>query len=370
MSPDKLAGMSEEDVTAYRNTAVRNMSSLFKYIIDTRYSNTDTVYDLSMINENKQLRADAAKDVKALLDSNRVKAAGMTWEDVLSLGGSKLDKKKLWESVIPSMGIMALIRNLRNFEEAGISKESRDYVILQLTSPSVIAKSRQFPYRFLSAYQNTNSLQYHAALETALELSTQNIPELDGNTLVLIDTSGSMAAKMSDRSKMSLAGNAALFGAAVAARNPKTVDLVMFGTTAKQVKVKAGTSVLKIVEEIERRNGEVGWGTETVNALRQFFDPKKHKRVFIFTDGQSFGHSGYYYATGGSVSSFNFGNAWVYAFDLAGYKVTDLPVGKDRKYQLGGLTDATFRLVPVLESFRDDSWPWTPSRPDLTPSRG
>lgn len=329
-------------------------ADLFKYVIDKKYDTVDDDfnYNLPMIKAERQLRVDAAKDVKILLDADRVKAAGMTWEDVLSLGGSKLDKAKLWESVIPNMGIMALIRNLRNFEEAGISKEARAQVIAKMTDAEVIDKSKQFPYRFLSAYQQTNSLQYHAALETALELATQNIPVFDESTLVLIDTSGSMGAPVSNKSKMTCAGAAALFGAAVAARSPGNVDIVMFADRSIKLNIKPGTSVLKIVSEVERRNGEIGYGTQTHDALRTHFNPKKHKRVFIFTDGQSF--HGYY----GDVSSFNFGKAFVYAFDLAGYKVTDLPTGKDRKYQLGGLTDATFKLIPLLENMGEGAWPW------------
>jgi hypothetical protein len=358
----RLEEMSEEDTLAYSDKSLETRKALFKYIIDKRYDNDTTgIYNLSMINANAQLRKDAAKDVKVLLDASRVKEAGMTWEDVLSLGGSKLDKAKLWESVIPNMGIMALIRNLRNFEEAGISKDSRNYVVSQLTNPKVIAKSRQFPYRFLSAYQNTNSLQYHAALEEALELATQNIPSFDSSTLVLIDTSGSMSATISNNSKMTRAGTAALFGAAVAARNPKSVDLIMFGSTSKQLIVKPGTSVLKVVEEVERRNNEVGSGTETAAALKKHYDPKKHKRVMIFTDGQSFGSRSYGYWGYGAMNVADFPfekKTFVYAFDLAGYQVTDLPTGKNRQYQLGGLTDSTFKLIPMIEQSSDGHWPW------------
>jgi TROVE domain/von Willebrand factor type A domain len=334
-------------------------AELFKYVIDKRYENKDTSYALTMINENTALRAEAQKNPKVLLDMDRVKAAGLTWEDSLSMAGSKVDKAKLWEAVIPSMGIFALVRNLRNFEQAGISKESRDYVISQLSNADVIAKSRMFPFRFLSAFNEVGSLHYQAALETALELSTQNIPVFDEGTLVLIDTSGSMSATISNNSKMTRAGAGALFGAAIAAKNPGTVDLVMFGTNSKQLIVKPGTSVLNIVREVDRRNNEVGSGTETAKALEKHFSPKKHKRVLIFTDGQSFGRSyglwGYY--GGSNVADFNFHDAYVYAFDLAGYKVTDLPVGKDRKYQLGGLSDATFKLIPMLEQ-GEGSWPW------------
>lgn len=332
-------------------------SSLFGYIIGKRYNSEEVnTGGLPMINANRELRVLAAKDVSVLLDMEAVNTAGMTWEDVLSLGGSKLDKAKLWEAVIPSMGIFALVRNLRNFEQAGISKTSRDYVISQLSNPEVIAKSRMFPFRFLSAFNEVGSLHYQAALETAVELSTQNIPQFDDSTLVLIDTSASMNAQVSNNSKMSRAGIGALFGAAVAAKNPGTVDLVMFGSTSMQLNVKPGTSVLKVVDEVNRRNGAVGHGTETAAALAKHFNPKKHKRVVIFTDGQSFGSSyGYGF---GNVANFDFQNAYVYAFDLAGYKVTDLATGKDRKYQLAGLSDAVFKLIPMLEQ-GEGIWPWS-----------
>lgn len=342
-----------------------NMGDLFKYIIDKRYDNTPSSdgeslmlpTGLPMISANTVLRRDASKDASVLLDSAKVKAAGMTWEDVLSLGGANLDKAKLWESVIPSMGIMALIRNLRNFEEANISKASRDAVIARLTDPKVIARSRQFPFRFLSAFQNTNSLQYHAALETALEYSCKNIPVFDDGTLVLIDTSGSMSATISNKSKMTRAGAAALFAAAVHAKSAGNVDVVMFGSSSKVLPIKTGTSVLSIVKEVERRNDEVGSGTETYAALTKHFDFKKHKRVFIFSDLQSFGGSTYYHHYG-NVADFNFGTAFVYAFDLAGYQATDMATGKDRKFQLGGLTDSTFKLIPMLEQLGDGVWPW------------
>ena len=73
-------------------------------------------------------------------------------------------------SVIPSMGYMALLRNLRNFDEAGISDERARYVREVLADPERVAKSRQFPYRFWSAYKNVPSLDWASTLEKALEL--------------------------------------------------------------------------------------------------------------------------------------------------------------------------------------------------------
>ncbi|MEV0643609.1 TROVE domain-containing protein, partial [Streptomyces sp. NPDC050619] len=54
--------------------------------------------------------------------AERLAAAGMTWEALAGWVQGPMDKAA-WEAVIPSMGSMALVRNLRNFDEAGVSDE-------------------------------------------------------------------------------------------------------------------------------------------------------------------------------------------------------------------------------------------------------
>ena len=67
--------------------------------------------------------------------------------------------------MIPSMGYMALLRNLRNFDQAGISRDTQMAVASTLADPEAVARSRQFPYRFWSAYKNVPSLTWASALE-------------------------------------------------------------------------------------------------------------------------------------------------------------------------------------------------------------
>ena len=101
-----------------------------------------------------------------------------------------------WEAVIPSMGVMALVRNLRNFDEAGISEPAIDAVIAKITDADEVAKARLFPYQVWAAYKHAPSDNWKRALGRTLELTVANIPALDG-TLVVIDTSGSMQAPVS-----------------------------------------------------------------------------------------------------------------------------------------------------------------------------
>src|SRR5262249_10743885 len=143
----------------------------------------------------------------------------MTWEDALSQAGPRVDKAKLWTAMIPSMGYMATLRNLRGFDEAGVPNRVARRVAARLANPDDVARSRQFPYRFLAAYENVPSLRWADALAHALDLSLANVPKLKGRSLVLIDTSSSMTSRgFSKRSKMSPAKAAAVFGVVLAMR--------------------------------------------------------------------------------------------------------------------------------------------------------
>lgn len=330
-------------------------NDLYRFAMTRRYGN-EKDFDLSglpMIAFNADLRARAAKDASVLLDPAALKNAGMTWEDALSLGGSRLDKAALWEALIMggSIGHMAMLRNLRNFQEAGISKAAIAKVQADISNPEIVLRGRQFPFRYWAAYKNANGTQWAYPLEQALELSVQNIPVLNGQTDIYIDTSGSMAATMSDRGTIRRDEAAALFGVATALRNPGS-RVFMYATTWKEVPVGKNASLMRTVAEIVRRNGEVGWGTNTAQAIRATTS-KNTKRVVVFTDGQSM--SDYY---GGGVTNSVPDSVHMYAYDLAGYRTMDVPSGTGTRHQLAGLSDAAFKIMDLMERSHRADWPW------------
>src|SRR5690606_8210116 len=117
---------------------------------------------LAMVTANARLRAAAAQDTRVLLDAEALREAGMAREDALSLAGAAaaahpVDRARLWTALIPSMGSMALLRNLRGFDQAGIPDEVARSVAARLADPAQVARSRQFPFRFLAAYRATQS---------------------------------------------------------------------------------------------------------------------------------------------------------------------------------------------------------------------
>lgn len=334
---------------------------LFRYAIDRRHrADAEIPGGMRVLLADVVMRHRAREDATALLDAEAVNSAGMTWETVLSLAGDKVDKAKLWEAIIPSMGMMALARNLRNFDEAGVSDEAAAQVCARFTDPEQVARSRMFPFRWWAAYKHAPSLRWAHALEQALGHSLANVPRLKGSTLILVDRSPSMfpgyGFSTPNRSDITLAEQAAVFGSALALRAEKPT-LVEFGGDSKELAVPRGGSVLKLIEGY----GQIG-GTDIPSAVKRHWFA--HDRIVIVTDEQTrpgwlpsnmLGHGGMRET---AIDDLVPKATPLYMWNMAGYKPGVMPSGKSGRHTFGGLTDQAFRMIPLLEQRRDARWPW------------
>lgn len=337
---------------------------LFRYAIDERHKR-DRVPELQMLLARKVLMAMPVPERRAVLLSDggpeRLASAGMTWEALASWLQGPMDAKA-WEAIIPSMGIFALIRNLRNFDEAGVSDKVASQVTAKISDPAVVASSRLFPFRFWAAYKATSSLRWAHALEQALGHSLANVPSLSGRTLILVDRSPSMfpgyGFSTPNRSDITLAEQAAVFGSALALRAERP-SLVEFGRSGNAMAVPRGGSVLRLIESF----GQID-GTDIPSAVKQHF--AGHDRVVIVTDEQTrpgwlpsnCGGSGYGGMRETAIDDLIPAKVPVYMWNMAGYKPGAMPSGSGNRHALGGLTDQAFRMVPLLESGRSSTWPW------------
>ena len=75
-----------------------------------------------------------------------------TWETQISTRGNKA---KVWEELIDhqKLPFMAMLRNLRNLLLAGVEPKYISWVVKKLNDEYAVTNSRQFPFRFFSAYQ-------------------------------------------------------------------------------------------------------------------------------------------------------------------------------------------------------------------------
>ena len=100
-------------------------------------------------------------------------------------------------------------------------------------------------------------------------------------------------------------------------------------------------------ESIDAIQPYVGGGTDTFRALNEHY--AGHDRVVILTDEQA-----HYGVPDADIK------APIYTFNLAGYKMGHLPSDGTR-FTFGGLTDAAFELIPLLEQHRSGEWIFHPA---------
>jgi hypothetical protein len=352
---------------------------LFAYAVDRRYGRPYGGVDaelppLPAVELNARLRADWAAGRYALDSadlSSTFADAGMTWEDVLPALGGKVDKAALWRALIPSMGFMARLRNLRNFDQAGLTDADVADVIAMLGDPEQVRASKQLPLRFLSAYRAAPSLRWSYPLERALDVSVENMPELPGRTLILVDVSTSMNNRLSDRTDLLRWDAAASFGLALA-RRCADADVVAYsgptywGEPPRAVTMVfppvVGESLLTSIARWQRDGYFMGGGTETAEALRRHY--AGHDRAVILTDEQNQSMGQTFEGIMAEVGRAMPADRPLTTFNLAGYATSHAATNRNRLI-LGGLTDAMFPLIAQVERGYPGGWPWV-GDPDIT----
>lgn len=194
-----------------------------------------------------------------------------TWEVSLSAGANK---KATWERLISErkLGGLATLRNLRNMEQAGLSKQTIKQAISQANFRRVL------PFRFIAAAKHAP--QYEPDLEEAMFRAIADFPKFGGRTVLLVDVSGSMQATVSGKSEISRVDAAC--GVAMLLREVcEDVEIVVFGTNYAKVPPRRGFALRDIIQ-----HANVGWATNLGHAALAA-NQLSPTRSIIITDEQS-----------------------------------------------------------------------------------
>lgn len=221
---------------------------------------------------------------KKIADNNL--AAPDTWEVALSSGA---DRKGTWERLIfqNKLGSLAFLRNLANMKEAGVNKK-----VLK-KGFDMLSTSMLLPFDFLRAYYMNHDLKKF--LERAMKASAANQPRLKGRSLFIVDISGSMSAKLSERSELTRLDCAKAM-AMLATMVCDDFEIVCTAgndpaVTGKHAVLKDPSSNFKLMSQIEDLNRELGYGgIYTRQCLEwcrtKFADKPPFDRIIIFSDSQ------------------------------------------------------------------------------------
>lgn len=227
---------------------------------------------------------------------------------------------------INGMPIMNLLRNLRNILLYAPNKV--EDACEQLRIEKKILNSRLLPFRFATAYSEIEKMTYNDtsskptsdivfeseetkqqvtesrfnelkqnlldAIEGAIEIACQNIPELEGNCAILCDHSGSCRGDRGGSSKVSafsstttaMIGN--LFGTMMAYRQ-HDVYVGLFGDRLIQVPFDRNQRLLDFNKQSYQMGAKCGGATE--KGIYTFFETvvkekKKIDNIIVFSDCQ------------------------------------------------------------------------------------
>jgi 60 kDa SS-A/Ro ribonucleoprotein len=334
--------------------------------------------DLFNITRPKPSNQKQARAWKQLLEG-KLKPAD-TWETRLSSEEGRENKGEVWKELLQTgkLGYMATLRNLRNIAEQG-DQETVDLAVAQITNREAVQKSKQLPFRFLSAYEALvgkagsrvmfekdadvyGSLR--AAVEQALTYSIDNLPDLGGRTVILTDNSGSMrgdgggASVVSAHSNRKTADIGNLFATLYWMKAENTY-VGCFGDRLILPDLDRSEGLFENFRIMNKAGSIAGAATETgiFTAFEKFVAEKTRiDRVVIFSDCQV-GTGCNWYDTTGRKQGADFNKlfqefrkinpkAQIYCVDLKGYGNTLFSEGV---FMLSGWSDKIFDLMEMVE---------------------
>jgi len=318
-----------------------------------------------------------------------------TWEAKLSEAGKgkktasekEEAKAEAWREMFESgrMPYFALLRNLRNILEQ--APELVDDACKMLVNKNMIRKSLVLPFRFLSAYNEISALKGTSAgksikfekeidnvtkvlnaLESAVRVSVDNLPELAGNTVILSDNSGSMTGDRGGSSLVSRLSNtktsdiANLFAMLYWLKSENTY-VGLFGDRLVEPALNRDLGVFENFKITDEAKNRCGGATE--HGIFEFFKKaikeKTHiDTMVVFSDCQ-IGSGCNWYGSGSGTRSNDFNKLYeeyrrinpkfrVYSVDLKGYGTT---VFGDNVYKLAGWSEKIFDIMKMMEQDRN-----------------
>jgi hypothetical protein len=285
---------------------------------------------------------------------------------------TKADVKKS----IDTSTVMAIVKNLVALDKAGMfdDKEAVDSIVAKLTNKKEVQKSRLLPFRFYSAYEEVSKLSNSAgkrrvmdALVEALDLSIDNLQDIEGYSAILIDRSDSMDYPVSGASNVTADVVACMLGAICFKKG--IADVYVFANTCEQVTdISRKSTVMDIMKTIMRHH--VGGGTYldvALHTIKQNSKPGMYDNLIILSDGDCYSSRGksfslitnsYYYGSGRRFNTDGELNALfekkiikkLYLDNLLGNEFTIANTDDFRKNLITGFSERVIDVINVYSS--------------------
>ncbi len=241
-----------------------------------------------------------------------------TWETELSAGK---DPKIVWQQMLQnsSLGVMALIRNLRNMQDAGVDSELIKSALNKANPDDVL------PFRFLAAARTSSGFDFE--LERLMFKCLENMNKFSGKNILLVDVSASMYNELSSHSWMTRLDAAC--GLAVMFRELcEDLKIFSFSEHIKQIDGERGFALSSSLSRSQDGSSTLlGKAVDFVNANFVY------DRIVVVTDEQSADNLPEPAANG-------------YIINVASAK---RGIGYDRWFHIDGWSYSVFKYIDLME---------------------
>lgn len=267
-----------------------------------------------------------------------------------------------WTTIARNAAWQMTRMNLNTFQRHGVfqSAEMVELIANRLRDAEAIKRAKVFPYQLLTAYKmaEANAEMPRAiteALQDAMEIATENVPEINGKIYVFPDISGSMHSPVTGYRKGATSAvrcidAAALIAACVLRKNP-SAEVIPFESKIVKVALNPRDSIMTNAQKLA--NLPAG-GTNCSAPLRELNRHKSKGDLLIYvSDNESWIDSPNHGRFGGSGTEtmkqwneFKSRNtdAKLVCIDIQPYAHTQAKTRADI-LNVGGFSDQVFNLV-------------------------
>ena len=263
--------------------------------------------------------------------------------------------------------------NLNTFARHGVFEQPGlpELIAHRISDPEKVRKARVFPYQLLAAYVSADERVpqlVRDALQDALEVSTTNVPRIDGKVYVLPDVSGSMHSAVTGQrrgatSAVRCIDVAALVAATLLRKNP-SAEVIPFESDVVKVQLNPRDSVMTNAQKL---SALPAGGTNCSAPLRHLNLRKAEGDLVVYvSDQESWVDAPQYGRFGGSRTEtmrewarFKERNprARMVCIDLQPYGTTQA-VEREDILNVGGFSDQVFDVLADFAQGRHDAGHW------------
>lgn len=271
---------------------------------------------------------------------------------------------KEWTEIARAGGWQMTRMNLNTFQRHGVfeSAEIVGIIANRLRDREAIKRANVFPYQLLTAFTAASANRgmpraITDALQDAMEIATENVPEINGKVFVFPDISGSMQSPVTGYRKGATSAVrcldvASLVAAAILRKNP-TAEVIPFSDNVVEARLNPRDSVMTNANKLA---GLPSGGTNCSAPLRRLNQCKSNADLLIYvSDNESWMDSNRSWNSGTETmkqwNEFKTHNpqAKLVCIDIQPYAHTQAGERADI-LNVGGFSDQVFTLLAEFAS--------------------